>query len=101
MLGRSAAAATLSYCWPIGPWLDGDLQVAVGNVFGKRLAGFDTDLLRFSGAIGLSIGGFRKSAVMGSQDAPIELLLGVGSETFAHGGQIDSFRLLLGMPHAF
>jgi hypothetical protein len=101
LLGRSAAVATASYSWPIGPWVDGDLQVAVGNVFGEHLAGFDVGLARFSGALGVSIGGLAKTAVMGSEDAPLEFLIGIGSETFDHGGQIDSLRVTAGVPLAF
>lgn len=90
---RSAAVVTATYSWPIGPWLDGRLEAAVGNVFSAHLAGFDAGLLRFSGAFGLSVAGL--------QDAPLELLFGLGSETFDHGGQIDSVRVSLGVPHTF
>jgi hypothetical protein len=62
-------------------------------VFSAHLAGFDAGLLRFSGAFGLSVAGL--------QDAPLELLFGLGSETFDHGGQIDSVRVSLGVPHTF
>jgi hypothetical protein len=101
LLGRSAAVATANYTWPIGPWISGDLEFAIGNVFGAHLAGFDTGLLRFSGAFGISIGGVQKTGVMGSQDAPLEVLVGVGSETFDHGTQIDSVRFVVGVPFAF
>jgi hypothetical protein len=93
LVDRSAAAATLRYAWPVGPWLDGNVQVAVGNVFGTHLAQFDPGLLRFSAAVGL--------AVAGLVDAPIELLVGCGSETFDHGAQVDSLRVMLGVPHTF
>ncbi len=101
LLGRSAAVATASYAWPVGPWVDADLQLAVGNVFGEHLEGFEAGLLRFSGAFGLSIGGLQKMAVMGSQDAPVEFLIGMGSETFDHGGQVDSVRVMAGVPLSF
>ncbi|HLK36610.1 MAG TPA: hypothetical protein VKU41_07635 [Polyangiaceae bacterium] len=93
LIDRSAAVATLSYAWPVGPWLDGHLEIAAGNVFGMRLAGFDWSLLRLSGAVGVSIGGLR--------DAPIEALIGLGTETFAQSGQVDSVRVMLGVPHSF
>jgi hypothetical protein len=89
MVDRSAAVATLRYRWPIGPWLNGSLQAAVGNVFGEHLAGFDAHLLRLSAAIGLETDS--------SPDSNFQLLLGMGSETFEQGGQIDSFRLSLGI----
>lgn len=88
----------MTYSWPIGPWLDGNLQVDVGNVFGPHLEGFDARLLRYSGAIGLTVTRSRDSPF---QDAPVELVVGVGSETFEHGGQIDSVRVMLGVPHTF
>ena len=89
LLDRSAAVATLRYKWPIGPWIAGSLQGAVGNVFGEHLDGFDTRLLRFSGAIGIETDS--------SVDSSFELIFGVGTETFEHGGQVDSFRLALGV----
>jgi hypothetical protein len=95
---RSAAAATATYSWPIGAWIDGDLQVEVGNVFGARLNDFDVRLLRFSGAFGLTFAASKNNPF---QDAPLELILGVGSETFEHGGQIDSVRAMVGVPQTF
>jgi len=89
LVDRSAAVATLRYKWPIGPWIDGSLQGAVGNVFGQHLEGFDTHLLRFSGAFGIESDS--------SPDSSFEFILGFGTETFAHGAQIDSLRLALGI----
>jgi hypothetical protein len=95
---RSAATATASYAWPIGPWLNGDVEIATGDVFGEHLAGFEPKLLRLSGAFGLTLVGARDSAM---QDAPLELLIGFGTETFEHGTQPDSVRVMLGTPHSF
>jgi hypothetical protein len=95
---RSAAVATASYTWPIGAWLDGDLQLEIGNVFGAHLDGFDVRLLRFSGAFGLA---YAASGNAPFQDAPLQLIVGLGSETFEHGGQIDSVRVMLGVPQPF
>jgi hypothetical protein len=89
LVDRSAAVATLRYKWPIGPWIDGSLQGALGNVFGQHLQGFDTRLMRFSGAFGIESDS--------SPDSSFELILGFGTETFEHGGQIDSLRLALGI----
>jgi len=89
LVDRSAAVATLRYKWPIGPWIDGSLQGAVGNVFGDHLEGFDTKLLRFSGAFGIESDS--------SPDSSFEFIVGFGTETFEHGGQIDSLRLALGI----
>jgi hypothetical protein len=88
MIDRSGAVATLRYRWPIGPWLDGSMQAAVGNVYGAHLDDFDPRLLRLSAALGLESDS--------SPDSNFQLLLGMGTETFEHGAQVDSFRLAFG-----
>jgi len=93
MLGRSAAVAALRYVWPVAPSLGGTIEVALGNVFDEHLQGFRPDLLRFSGDVGLT--------TIGVSDYPIEAIVGIGSETFEHGGQIDSIRVKLSMNHGF
>jgi hypothetical protein len=93
MLDRSAATAALHYVWPIGPWLGGNIEAAVGNVFGEHLQGFRPELLRFSGDIGIT--------TIGVSDYPIEAIVGVGSETFEQGGRIDSVRVTLSVNHGF
>jgi len=93
LVGRSAAVATVRYRWPIWVWLDGSLQAAVGNVFDEHLDEFRPSLLRFSSAIGVES--------VGTPDNSIEILFGIGTETFDHGGQIDSLRLALGSNRGF
>jgi len=93
LYGRSAAIATLHYRWPVWVWLDGSIQLSVGNVFDEHLSDFSLPRLRFSGSIGV------ESA--GAPDSSLELLFGVGSETFRHGGQITSLRLSVGSNHGF
>jgi hypothetical protein len=88
VVDRSAAVATLQYRWPIWAWLDGTLQVATGNVFGEHLDDFRMSLLRFSGALGIES--------TGVSDNALHLLIGIGSETLDHGGQVDSVRLAFG-----
>jgi hypothetical protein len=90
---RSAAFSTLRYRWPIWFLLDGSIQLAVGNVFGEHLRDLRPGLLRFSGAIGIES--------VGSPDSSLELLFGVGSETFDDGGEITSMRLVVGTNHGF
>ena len=93
LIDRSAAVATLKYRWPIWVFLDGTMQGSVGNVFGSQLDDFAWKLLRFSGAVGVeSVGG---------ADHTFELLFGVGSETFDHGTQLNSFRLVFGTNRGF
>jgi hypothetical protein len=88
LVDRSAAVATLQYRWPIWAWLDGTLQFATGNVFGVHLDELKPGLLRFSGALGIESTGVSENE--------IHLLIGLGSETFDHGGEIDSVRLAVG-----
>jgi hypothetical protein len=93
LIDRSAVVATLHYRWPIWTWLDGSLQGAVGNVFGEHERGFKPTLLRFSGALGMES--------VGSPDSSFEFLVGFGTETFEHGGQVNSARLLVGTNRGF
>jgi hypothetical protein len=93
LIDRSAAVATFRYRWPIAIWLDGSINAAVGNVFGEHLQDFDPGLLRFSGTLGISS--------RNSPDGSIEALVGFGTETFDHGGQIDSIRIVVGTNRGF
>jgi hypothetical protein len=93
LLGRSNAVADLAYRWPIWIWLDGSMHAEVGNVFDAHLSGFEPKLLRWSASLGV------ESA--GTPDTGIQLLVGVGSETFDSGGKVNSFRLVFGTTHDF
>lgn len=93
LLGRSNAVADLAYRWPIWMWLDGSMHAEVGNVFDAHLANFAPERLRWSASLGV------ESA--GTPDAGIQVLIGVGSETFASGGKVDSFRFVFGTTHEF
>jgi hypothetical protein len=93
LVDRSAAVATLRYRWPIAFVLDGSIQAAVGNVFGVQLEEFKPRLLRFAGAIGVE--------TVGSTDGSFQALLGIGTETFDHGGQVDSVRFVIGTNRGF
>jgi hypothetical protein len=93
LVGDSAAVATLKYRWPIWVFLDGSLQAAVGNVFDGHLDDFKPSLLRFSSSIGFES--------VGTTDNGIEILFGIGTETFDHGGQVDSFRFVIGSNRGF
>jgi len=91
LLDRSAAVATLRYEWPVGPWITGALQGALGNVFDAHLRSFDRRLLRLSWAVGLS------SEKASSSEYPIELLFGFGTRTLDDGAGIESVRLAVGV----
>ena len=69
------------------------MHLEIGNVFGGHLQGFGLEKLRWSGSIGV------ESA--GATENPLELMVGAGSETFESGGNIDSFRLVVGTTHGF
>jgi outer membrane protein assembly factor BamA len=93
LIGRSAVVATLQYRWPIWIWMDGALQFAVGNVFGERMRDFDPSLLRLSSTIGFT--------TSNSPENQLEVLAGFGTETFAAGAPINSFRVAFGGTHGF
>jgi hypothetical protein len=91
--GRSGAATTLRYSWPIWIWLDGSLQAAVGNVYGEHLSGISWGESRFSGAVGIES--------RGSRDSVFQLLMGFGTETFNSGADVNSIRVVVGARSGF
>jgi hypothetical protein len=93
LIDRSAAVLTAGYKWPVWGFLDGTLDVAVGNVFGERLESFDPKLFRLSSTIGFS--------TVNSPDSTIEVLFGIGTETFDSGARVSSFRLVFGASRGF
>jgi outer membrane protein assembly factor BamA len=93
LAGQSAAVAELAYRWPIWIWLDGSMRLEVGNVFGEHLRGFEIGRMRLSAAIGVES--------VSVADKPLEVLVGLGSETFESGAKIDSFRLFVGTHRGF
>jgi hypothetical protein len=93
LVDRSSAVLGLGYRWPIWIWLDGELRSELGDVFGEHLSGFEPRLLRWSSVLGI--------VSTGSTDMGLEFLAGLGSETFASGGKVDSLRVVLGTTHGF
>jgi hypothetical protein len=93
LFGESAAVATVSYHWPIWVWLNGSIQASVGNVFSAHLKDFDLPLLRCSSAIGIETAGIT--------DNPVQILFGVGTDTFESGAQLTAFRLVFGTTHGY
>ncbi|WP_437935262.1 hypothetical protein [Sorangium sp. So ce341] len=91
--GRSAAAATLEYRYPIWAFLDGTVQVAAGNVFSEHLRDFELDLLRMSFVLGL-----RTSS---ARDHSFDVLIGSATETFEQGAGLQELRLLVGASSGF
>jgi Omp85 superfamily domain len=93
LIGRSAAALSLEYRYPIWSFLDGSAQVAVGNVFDAHLAGFDPDRLRLAFTFGVRTAGER--------DQSFNILAGAGTETFAQGAWLSEARLVFGAAQGF
>ena len=94
-IGRSAAVLTLEYSYPIWVFLDGALQVSVGNAFGENFEDFDFDALRAS--IGLGI----KGTLLDQQDNEFTLLFALGTSRFDEAFAIDTFRFLVGTQTGF
>jgi hypothetical protein len=90
---RSALVATLRYSWPIWIWLNGSLQAATGNVFGKHFEGAELERSRFSAALGIE--------ASGSRDSIFQALVGFGTETFESGAKLDSIRVVVGARSGF
>ncbi|HTJ47428.1 MAG TPA: hypothetical protein VL463_35260 [Kofleriaceae bacterium] len=93
MRGRSTIAGQLAYTWPVGSWVDGVARVSVGNAFGERLEGFSIAKLRASGDLGITTNELR--------DQGVELVFGLGTETFEQGAGITSVRIAFGTRGGF
>jgi len=93
LIDRSAIVASLQYTWPVWVYLDGVIQTEVGNVFGAHLDGFDVDLLRMSSGIGVRSNGDPNSG--------LEVMVAAGTDPFADGFHVSSFRLVFGSHHGF
>jgi hypothetical protein len=88
LLGRSAAVATVEYRYPIWAFLDGDAQLALGNVFDRHLDGLEPKNLRLSFDFGVR--------AVSERDHSFSILVGAGTETFGQGTRLNEARLLIG-----
>ena len=90
--GRSMAALTAAYTWPIWVFLDGRFHFTVGNAFDENLEGFDVENLRMSFGLGIepTLGG----------ELPFEFTVALGTDTFDEGAGITSVRLFVGARNA-
>lgn len=93
LIGESATALFVAYRWPVWVWLDGTLQLALGNVFGENFAGFEIDRLRLSATIGLR--------TTEARDHSFDVLFGFGTETIEQGLDITSVRIVFGANETF
>jgi hypothetical protein len=89
LTGRSIAAAQLGYSWPVWLGVDARTRVTAGNAFGGHLDGFAPRRLRLSGDVGLT--------TSNDPDNGLELLVGLGTETFEQGASVTSVRVTLGL----
>lgn len=88
MTGRSTAAAELGYSWPIWLGIDARARFAVGNAFGEHLAGLSPSKLRMSGDLGLTTDT--------DHERGFAIAVGIGTETFEHGSDVTSVRVMFG-----
>lgn len=93
LIDRSSFVARTQYTWPIWFYLNGVVQVDVGNVFGAHFDGFAPDLLRLSTAIGVRSNG--------SPDSGLEILVAGATDPFQSGFRYSAFRLVIGSHHGF
>ncbi len=93
LLGRSAAALTLEYSYPIWAFLDSSLQLSLGNAFEAHLADFSARDLRLAFAAGIH--------TVGVKTQSLSLLFGGGTETFAQGGHVRELRVTFGIKQGF
>jgi hypothetical protein len=93
MIGQSTAAAQLEYSWPVWIGVDAQTRVGIGNAFGNHLEGVVPSNYRWSWDIGLS--------TTAKRDQGLELLFGLGSETFEQGAGITSVRIAVGSRQGF
>ncbi len=92
-IGQSAGIVTFEYDYPIWVFLDGSLQVSVGNAFDRNFRDFDPRALRASVGLGLTNTNDRDNA--------LTVLVAVGSSRFDEPFSIDGFRLVLGTQTGF
>lgn len=91
--GRSGAAATLEYLYPIWTHLDGRLHLSIGNTFDEHLRDLRLERLRLSFGLGV--------ATAGTPDRAIEVAIAAGTAPFASGATIDSMQLVVGTRQGF
>lgn len=93
LTGLSTASAQLGYRWPVWGWLDARTRLTLGNAFGEHLAGLTPSKVRVSGDVGV--------LATRTVDEALELLVGFGTETLEHGGDVSSVRVTVGARRQF
>lgn len=85
LVGSSGAVLGVSWRYAIWPWMDAELFVETGNVFGAHFEDFAFDRLR------LSFG----TAIVTRDPDDLTVLLAFGTEPFARGTDVTSVRFAL------
>jgi len=93
LTGQSTAVAQIGYTWPVWIGIDGQTRFSLGNAYNEHLSGLAPGTLRWSWDIGLTTNTVR--------DQGLELLFGLGSETFDQGGHVTSVRVAIGSRQGF
>lgn len=88
LIGRSAAALTVRYRWPVWVQLDASLFFGAGGTFGEHLGDFDAEALRLSWGLALQ--------TLGDRDHSLRLTFALGTRALVDGGDIDSVRFSIG-----
>lgn len=91
--GRSGAATTLEYRYPIWTHLDARLHASIGNAFDAHLSDFALERLRLSFGLGI--------ATPGHPDGALQFTVAFGTAPFVQGTSIDSVQLVIGSRHGF
>lgn len=82
LVGQSAASIGVSWRYAIWSWMDAELFVDAGNVFGRLFEDFEPERLR------LSFG----TALLTRDPEDFSLLLAFGTEPFVRGADLTSVR---------
>jgi hypothetical protein len=94
LIGRSSAVATLEYRYPVWAFLDGALDVGVGNVFGEHLEDLAPGRLRMSFTAGIRTANAHR-------DHSFDFLVGAGTSPFEEGAELSELRLVFGAKRGF
>lgn len=93
LIAESGAALSLTYTWPIWVFLDGKLDIAVGNAFDGHLDGIAPRRLRLSSSLGIAA--FVERAHF------LQIAFGIGTDEFADGPNVEQVRFVVGATQEF
>ncbi len=92
--GQSGAVVTADYRFPVWAFLDADMFVSAGGVFGPDFEGFAVDRTRLSWGFGLRSNN--------SRDVSFDMMLAFGSSRLDEGSlQVDRVHFVLGINQGY